>query len=147
MKTYSAKPADIKRQWYLLDGSMMPLGRLATTAAKLLLGKEKPGFTPHVDCGDYVIIINSDSLLVTGNKRGDKVYYRHSGYPGALRSRTLDQQLSRDSTRVVTHAVRGMLPSNKLRPGRLMRLKVYGGDQHQHTAQSPIEYVVKKDKE
>lgn len=140
MKTHSAKPADVTRRWYLLDGGKMPLGRLSTAAARILIGKDKPDFTPHVDGGDYVIIINADNLLVTGDKHQGKLYWRHSGYPGGIRRRTLDEQLSRDSTRVVTHAIRGMLPVNKLRRGRLLRLKVYAGTEHQHSAQNPIEY-------
>ncbi len=146
MKTFSAKPADVKRQWYLLDASAMSLGRLSTAAARLLIGKDKPTFTSHVDGGDFVVIINSDQLKATGAKKDQKTYWRHSGYPGGLRARTLTEQLDRDSTRVIVHSIRGMLPVNKLRDGRLKRLKVYKDEQHQHTAQSPIVYDVKQGK-
>ena len=137
MKTFSAKPTYISRKWYVLDASEIPLGRLATVAARLLIGKDKPSFTPHMDGGDYVVIINSDDLKVSGAKRQDKTYYRHSGFPGGIHKRTLTEQMGRDSTQVITHAIRGMLPVNKLRDGRLARLKVYSGAQHQHEAQQP----------
>ncbi len=140
MKTYSAKAKDVTRKWYILDASKQPLGRLSTVAASLLLGKGKPSFTPHVDGGDYVIVINSDKLVVTGQKVTDKDYYRHSGFPGGLYKRTLGEQQAKDSTKVIRSAVRGMLPVNKLRKGRLMRLKVYGGAEHDHAGQNPTEY-------
>jgi large subunit ribosomal protein L13 len=144
MKTYSIKPKDISRKWYVLDASEVPLGRLATAAASLLLGKAKPTITPHMDGGDYVIVINSASLVVTGNKRKDKTYYRHSGYPGGLYERTLQEQLERDPNKVIFDAVRGMLPVNKLRDGRLARLKIYPNDQHNHAAQKPTAISLKK---
>jgi large subunit ribosomal protein L13 len=144
MKTYSAKPADIKRQWHLLDASKLPLGRLSVIAAGLLLGKSKPTITPHMDGGDFVVIINAKELVVTGNKRLQKSYYRHSGYPGGLRERRLEEQLTRDPSKVIEHAIRGMLPVNKLRAGRLARLKIYEEDQHEHQAQKPIEYKLDK---
>lgn len=137
MKTYSAKPADITRKWYVLDASTMPLGRLSTRAASLLLGKGKPQVTAHIDCGDYVIIVNAGSLKVTGDKLNTKKYYRHSGYAGNLHERTLAEQLLVDPTEVIFHAVRGMLPVNKLRDGRLERLKIYAGAEHNHEAQKP----------
>lgn len=140
MKTYSAKPKDITRKWYLLDASTLPLGRLSTIAARILIGKDKPQFTPHVDIGDYVIVVNAASLVVTGDKKVGKDYWRHSGFPGGLYKRTLSEQLERDPAKVVTKTVRGMLPVNKLRKGRLMRLKVYTDDRHSHEAQGPIEY-------
>lgn len=146
MKTFSAKPADVKRQWHLLDAAALSLGRLSTIAARLLIGKDKPTFTPHVDSGDFVIIINSDQLRVTGAKKDQKKYWRHSGYPGAIRSRTLTEQLERDSTQVIIHSIRGMLPVNKLRDGRLKRLKVYTDEQHPHTGQNPVVYEAKKSK-
>jgi large subunit ribosomal protein L13 len=144
MKTYSIKPSEIKREWYLLDASEIPLGRLATTAASLLLGKGKPTITPHMDGGDYVVIINSAQLVVTGNKAKDKIYYRHSGFPGGIYSRTLTEQLEKDSNKIIFDAVRGMLPVNKLRDGRLARLKIYTDDQHNHSAQKPKTISLKK---
>jgi large subunit ribosomal protein L13 len=144
MKTYSQKPADVKRQWYLLDASELSLGRLAATAASLLLGKGKPTFTPHTDGGDYVVIINSSALVVTGKKLKDKTYYRHSGFPGGLYSRSLAEQMERDPNKVILQAVRGMLPVNKLRDGRLARLKIYADDQHNHAAQQPKTLSLKK---
>lgn len=136
-RTFSAKPTDIKREWHVLDAAEAPLGRIATGAANLLTGKHKPIYTPHMDCGDFVVIINADKLKVTGQKLKDKIYYRHSGYPGALKSRTLEEQIKEDSTVAVKRAVRGMLPANKLRAERLKRLKVYAGAEHQHAAQKP----------
>jgi len=136
-KTYSAKPTDVTRKWHVLDASEAPLGRLATLAATLLTGKGKPQFTHHIDCGDYVIVVNADKLVVTGNKLEDKTYYRHSGFPGGLTETTLKTQMGKDSTVVITKAIRGMLPVNKLRPGRLDRLKVYAGPDHDHAPQKP----------
>ena len=141
MKTYSAKPADVKRTWHVLDASKTPLGRLSTVAARLLLGKDKPSFTHHIDVGDYVIVINADSLIATGNKKADKIYFRHSGFPGGLYSRTMNEM---DPTKVIEHSVRGMLPVNKLRKGRLARLKIYSGDQHNHNAQNPVQFEIKR---
>ncbi len=143
MKTYSAKPSDISRKWYVLDATEAPLGRIATRAASLLLGKGKPQVTAHIDTGDYVIIINADKLRVTGNKLTDKMYYHHSGFPGGLKQRSLQEQLSKDSTEVLVHAIRGMLPVNKLRDARLERLKVYAGAEHKHEAQKPVVLSVK----
>lgn len=137
MKTYSLKPSDIARKWYLIDASEMPLGRISTIAARLLIGKGKPSQSPHIDGGDFVIVINADNLVVTGNKRQAKVYYRHSGFPGGLYQRTLDEQMKIDSTKVIEHSIRGMLPVNKLRDGRLKRLKIYSGTEHNHHAQKP----------
>jgi large subunit ribosomal protein L13 len=137
MKTFSAKPADVTRKWYVVDASEVPLGRLATVTASLLLGKGKPTITSHVDGGDFVIVINSDQLVVTGNKLHDKMYYHHSHYPGGLTETRLSDKIAKDSTTVIQKAVRGMLPSNKLRDGRLQRLKVYAGPEHQHEAQKP----------
>lgn len=137
MKTYSAKPSDVTRAWYVLDASEATLGRVATEAAKLLLGKGKPQFTQHIDCGDFVIIINTDNLKVTGEKLTEKKYYNHSGHPSGLRERRLEELLTRDSTEVFYQAVRGMLPANKLRDARLLRLKLYSGAEHNHAAQKP----------
>lgn len=146
MKTFSAKPADVTRVWYVLDATEAPLGRLATRAASLLLGKGKTTITPHVDGGDYVIVINAANLVVTGGKESKKTYYRHSGFPGGLRQRTLNEQLLQAPEKVITQAVRGMLPDNKLRPGRLERLKVYAGNDHRHEAQKPVIISLKEGK-
>jgi large subunit ribosomal protein L13 len=144
MKTYSAKPADVTRKWYILDASQIPLGRLSTRAATLLTGKEKPQFTNNVDCGDYVIVVNAGNLQVTGKKMADKMYYRHSGYPSGLTETTLTEAIAKDPTKPVIHAIRGMLPVNKLRDGRLARLKVYAGSEHPHDPQQPTVIDLKK---
>lgn len=143
MKTYSQKPADVTRKWYVLDASTASFGRVATTAASLLLGKGKPTITPHTDGGDYVIIINAGQLQATGGKEDKKIYYRHSGFPGGLYSRTLSEQQQQDPTKAIYKAVRGMLPDNKLRPGRLERLKIYEAADHNHHAQTPTVIPVK----
>lgn len=145
-KTYSAKPTDITRAWHLLDASELPVGRLATRAAQLLTGKGKSAFTAHIDCGDFVVIINADKLVVTGKKLEQKVYYRHSHYPGGLKERTLAEQMAKDSTDVIYQAARGMLPVNKLRNARLKRLKIYAGAEHNHEAQSPTKIFLKAGK-
>ena len=145
MRTYSAKPTDVVRKWYVLDASEIALGRLSTVAATLLTGKGKPMFTKHIDCGDYVIIINSDKLVATGKKMQDKTYYRHSNYPGGLKETKLHEQMEKDSTKVIEHAIRGMLPVNKLRADRLARLKVYAGAEHNHEAQKPENYKIQGD--
>lgn len=137
MNTYSAKPSDVTRKWYVVDASETTLGRVATQVATLLTGKGKPMFTSHIDCGDFVVVINADKLQVTGAKMTDKMYYNHSGYPGGLRERQLKDVVEKDSTEVIRQAVRGMLPGNKLRDGRLARLKIYGGAEHNHAAQKP----------
>lgn len=144
MKTYSAKPADVTRKWYVVDASDATLGRVATEVASLLIGKSKPQFTHHIDCGDYVVIINAKDLVVTGDKLTTKKYYHHSGHPGGLRERTLQEQLQRDPTEVIFHAVRGMLPVNKLRDGRLARLKIYADAEHKHDPQQPETISLKK---
>lgn len=146
MKTFSAKPSDVTRKWYVVDASEAPLGRVATKVATLLTGKGKPTFTKHIDCGDYVVVINADKVQVTGNKLDTKSYYRHSGYPGGLKERTMREQMEQDSTKVVFAAVRGMLPVNKLRDGRLDRLKIYAGAEHNHEAQKPEPISVKEGK-
>ncbi len=143
-RTYSIKPADIERKWYLIDASENTLGRISTQAARLLIGKDKAQFSNHIDCGDYVVIINASGLKVTGNKLLDKKYYRHSGHPGGLHSITLNEQMSKDATKVIYHSVRGMLPVNKLTDLRLKRLKIYSGSEHQHTAQQPVTITVAK---
>jgi large subunit ribosomal protein L13 len=144
MKTYSIKASEVSRKWYVLDASEIPLGRLSTTIASLLLGKGKPTVTHHVDGGDFVIVVNSAQLIVTGNKRTDKKYHHHSGYPGGLYTRSLNEQMERDPNKVIFKAVRGMLPDNKLRDGRLARLKIYAGEEHNHSAQKPEKLSLKK---
>jgi large subunit ribosomal protein L13 len=142
-KTYSAKPTDVTRKWYVIDASEAPLGRLATQAAQLLTGKGKPQFTSHIDCGDYVIVINAEKLVVTGGKEEKKIYYRHSNYPGGLTETSLGAQMANDPTVPVFKAIRGMLPVNKLRSERLKRLKIYAGAEHNHEAQKPETISVK----
>ncbi len=145
MKTYSAKATEVVRAWYVIDASEVPLGRIATTVAKLLNGKDKTMFTPHVDTGDFVVVINADKAYVTGKKTTDKIYYKHSGFPGGLHQRTFTEQMEKDSTQIIIKSVRGMLPVNKLRDGRLARLKVYAGPEHNHEAQKPKALSVKQD--
>ncbi|MBL8122179.1 50S ribosomal protein L13 [Candidatus Saccharibacteria bacterium] len=137
MATYSAKPSDVTRKWYVVDASETTLGRAATQIATLLTGKGKPMFTAHIDCGDFVVVVNADKLRVTGGKEEKKMYYRHSGFPGGLTETKLKDVMAKDSTEVIYKAVRGMLPVNKLRDGRLKRLKVYAGAEHEHAAQKP----------
>ncbi len=137
MKTYSAKPSDVVRKWYIIDATEAPVGRIATRIAALLMGKGKPQFTHHIDCGDYVIVINAKQLVATGDKANKKVYYRHSSYPGNLKEATLGEKLTKDPSFVITNAVRGMLPVNKLRAERLNRLKVYADAEHKHDPQKP----------
>jgi large subunit ribosomal protein L13 len=136
MKTYSTKAADIQRQWHVLDASGQTLGKLATKAATLLLGKHKPIFTPHLDTGDFVVIINAAKVSFSGNKEEKKLYYRHSGYPGGLKKVSLEEMLQADPTRVIEKAVKGMLPTNRLRAVRMKKLKVYAGEAHPHLAQT-----------
>lgn len=143
MKTYSAKPADVTRVWYVVDASEAPLGRVATQIAQLLTGKGKPQFTKHIDVGDYVIVINAAQTVATGNKQEKKVYYSHSNYPGGLKEATLSEKMIKDPTFAIRNAVRGMLPVNKLRDERLQRLKIYADAEHQHEAQKPVNYSVK----
>ena len=137
MKTYSAKPGEVQRDWYVVDAEGQTLGRLATQIAERLRGKGKPQFTPHVDTGDFVVVVNAEKIAVTGNKLDDKLYYRHSGYPGGLRQRTLREQLDRLPTEVLRKAVRGMLPRNRLGRQQLTKLKIYAGPEHPHAAQEP----------
>ena len=144
MKTFSVKPKDITRTWYILDATEAPLGRLSTVAARFLIGKDKPALSPHMDSGDYVIVINSQSLVATGNKASDKLYYRHSGFPGGIRKRTLGEAVATNPEKIIHHAIRGMLPDNKLRKGRLARLKIYPGAEHQHQGQAPEPILLTK---
>ena len=142
MSTYSAKPTDVKRSWYVIDASETSLGRVSTVAARLLTGKTKPMFTPHIDCGDYVVIVNSDKLVLTGDK-ANKPNYRHTGFPGGIKEVSNKEQLEKDSTKIIEKSVRGMIPPNKLRDDRLKRLKVYPGIEHNHEAQQPKKIPVK----
>ncbi len=135
MKTYSARPADIERQWHLIDASDKTLGRMSTRIARLLMGKHKPMYTPNQDTGDFVVVINAQKVRVTGNKAKQKIYYRHSGYPGGLKSITLEKTMQTNPTRVIEHAVNGMLPHTRLGARMRKRLKVYAGDAHPHIAQ------------
>lgn len=146
MKTYSAKPTDVDRKWYVIDAAEAPMGRLATAVAQLLIGKGKPQFTKHIDCGDYVVVINAAATVTTGDKLNKKIYYSHSSYPGSLKEASLAEKMAKDPTFAITHAVRGMLPVNKLRDERLKRLKVYAGADHQHEPQKPQPISVKDDK-
>jgi large subunit ribosomal protein L13 len=138
VKTYSTKRSDIERKWYLVDARDKTLGRLATEIARILRGKHKPYFTPHLDTGDYVIVINAGKIRVTGRKLDQKIYYRHSGYPGGLKSITLREQLVKHPTRALRAAVRGMLPHNRLGRRMIKKLKIYAEDSHPHRAQQPI---------
>jgi large subunit ribosomal protein L13 len=137
MKTYSAKPREIEQAWRLVDADGRTLGRLATEIADVLRGKHKPVYTPHVDTGDFVVVVNAEKVRVTGKKLEQKIYYRHSGYPGGLRERTLAEQLERRPEEVIRRAVRGMLPKNKLAAAQLRKLKIYAGPEHPHAAQNP----------
>ncbi len=141
-KTYSQKPSEVTRKWIVLDASEAPLGRLATAAAKYLIGKYKPTYTPHIDGGDYVIVVNAAHLVVTGEKASDKTYYRYSGFPGGLTETTLRAQLEKDPAKIIEAAIRGMLPKNKLQSERMKRLKVYAGENHTHEAQKPVKMGV-----
>ncbi len=142
-KTFSLKPADINRTWVVVDAAELPLGRLSTVVASRLIGKYKPTYTPHVDDGDYVIVVNADSLVVTGDKETAKTYYRHSGFPGGLKERSLKEQRELSSSKIIEQAVKGMLPKNKLAPERIARLRVFGGADHTHNAQQPVKLEVK----
>ena len=142
MKTYYAKPLEVEREWVLIDATDQVLGRVASVAAQILKGKHKPQYTPHVDTGDFVVVINADKIKVTGAKAADKVYYRHSGYVGGLKSETFEEAMNKHPERVIEHAEKGMLPKNTL--GRAMgkKLKVYVGPEHPHAAQKPREIKI-----
>ena len=137
MKTWNAKAEDVEREWFVVDAEGQTLGRLATRIADTLRGKRKPTYTPHVDTGDFVVVVNAEKIRVTGNKLDQKRYYRHSGYPGGLRSRTLREQLDRQPAEVIRKAVKGMLPRNRLANRQITKLKVYAGPNHPHEAQNP----------
>ncbi len=140
MKTYVAKPTDRERNWLVVDATGQTLGRLCTQIADALRGKRKPEYTPHIDTGDFVVVINAEKVAVTGQKRSDKKYYRHSRYPGGLRTRTLEEMLQRRPEEVIRIAVKGMLPRNRLARQQLRKLKVYAGPDHPHQAQSPVPF-------
>ena len=137
MKTFVATPANRERNWLVVDATGQTLGRLATQIADTLRGKRKPEYTPHIDTGDFVIVINAEKISVTGKKLSDKKYYRHSGFPGGLKSRTLEEMLDRRPEEVIRLAVRGMLPKNRLARRQITKLKVYAGPEHPHEAQKP----------
>ncbi|MGD8736625.1 MAG: 50S ribosomal protein L13 [Anaerolineae bacterium] len=137
MRTFTAKKEEIERNWYVVDAEGQTLGRLASRIAPILKGKHKPSYTPHLDCGDYIVVINADKVRVTGRKKDQKFYYRHSGYPGGLSSISLRDQLDRFPERVLQSAVKGMLPKNRLGRRMIKKLKVYAGDSHPHQAQQP----------
>lgn len=139
MKTFSQKGSEIKREWWLIDASTMPLGKLAVIIADKLMGKSKITYTPHIDNGDYVIVINAKDLVVTGEKMTQKKYYRHSGYPGGIKELKLEEVIEKDPARAINEAVKGMLPKNKLAADRLKRLRVFSGTEHAHAAQNPKE--------
>lgn len=140
MKTYSAKPLEVEAKWYLIDAEGKTLGRLAVTIANILRGKNKPEFTPHVDTGDFVVVINSSKIKVTGKKETDKVYYHHTGFPGGLRSINFRDLQEKDPTKALLKSVKGMLQKNTLGAKQLTKLKVYEGAEHPHSAQNPVEY-------
>ena len=139
MKTYSQKYSEINREWWLVDASSMPLGRLAVIIADKLMGKSKVTYTPHIDNGDYVVVINAKDLVVTGDKMVQKKYYRHSGYPGGIKELKLKEVIEKDPSRAIIEAVKGMLPKNKLAAERLKRLRVFADSEHAHAAQNPKE--------
>ncbi len=137
VKTYSAKPGEVERKWYLIDAEGIILGRLASKCATILRGKDKPQYTPHVDTGDFVVVVNAEKIRVTGGKELKKEYFRHSGYPGGLKSETLQEALAKHPERVIEHAVKGMLPKTTLGRAQGLKLKVYAGPDHPHAAQQP----------
>jgi large subunit ribosomal protein L13 len=141
-RTFSPKPADVQHDWLVIDATDVVLGRLASHAAALLRGKHKPTFAPHMDMGDFVIIINAEKAALTGAKRAEKTYYRHSGYPGGLTATTYPEMLEKHPTRAVEKAIRGMLPKNSLGRAQLKKLKVYAGSEHPHAAQQPTQYTL-----
>ncbi len=138
MKTFSAKPAEVRRDWYVVDATNKTLGRLSTEIARRLRGKHKPEYTPHIDTGDYIVVINAEKVRVTGNKKQDKMYHHHTGYIGNLKSISLEKLLDKAPERVIEKAVKGMLPRGPLGRQMYSKLKVYAGPEHKHTAQQPI---------
>lgn len=140
MKTYSAKPLEVERKWYVIDAEGKTLGRLATVCANLLRGKTKPNYTPNVDTGDFVIVINADKIQVSGKKETDKIYYHHTGFPGGLKSISFKDLMEKDPTKAIEKAIKGMLPHNTLGAEQFTKLKVYAGAEHPHAAQKPEVY-------
>jgi large subunit ribosomal protein L13 len=145
-KTYSPKSSEIERSWWVVDATDLPLGRLASEIAQVLRGKDKPIFAPHVDCGDFVVVINAEKVAVTSNKSQGKIYYRHSGYPGGIKAETFERLLEPRPEAVIERAVTGMLPKNKLGRQMARKLKVYAGPEHEHAAQQPqpLEFKIRK---
>ena len=143
MKTYSAKPLEVERKWHLIDADGQTLGRLAVVAANLLRGKNKPQYTPNVDTGDFVIIINAEKIKVSGTKETDKIYYHHTGYPGGLRAASFKELMEKNPRMPIEKAIKGMLPKNTLGAQQFTKLKVYVGDKHNHEAQKPVKYEFK----
>ena len=142
-KTFSQNPADVTRRWILIDAKEATLGRVSTEIANYLIGKYKPTYTPHVDGGDYVVVVNAKELVVTGAKETDKMYYRHSGFPGGLKEAQLKELREKSPESIIQEAVKGMLPKNKLAAGRMARLRIFAGSEHDHTAQTPEKITIK----
>ena len=145
-KTYTPKPGDIEREWFVVDATDLPLVRLASEVAQVLRGKRKPMYAPHLDTGDYVVVVNADKVVVTSDKSQSKIYYRHSGYPGGIKAETFESLIQRRPEAVIERAVKGMLPKNKLGRHMVRKLKVYAGPEHPHAAQSPqpIQFEIRK---
>ena len=144
MRTFSPKPGDIDRAWHVIDASDIVLGRLASQSAQLLRGKHKPGYAPHMDTGDFVIIVNAEKVALTGNKREDRRVYHHSGFPGGLHSRTVGEELEKFPSRQIERSIKGMLPHNRLGRAMAKKLKVYAGPEHPHAAQKPVPYEIRQ---
>jgi len=142
-RTYSQKPSEVSRRWILIDASQAPLGRVSTQIAKYLIGKYKPTYTPHIDAGDYVVVINAENVVVTGDKEIQKKYYRHSGFPGGISDESLSEVRTKYPERIIAEAVKGMIPRNKLAAERLKRLRIFPGETHTHTAQTPEKVEIK----
>jgi large subunit ribosomal protein L13 len=143
MKSFMARPREVERKWLLIDAEGQTLGRLATEIARLLRGKDKPQYTPHVDTGDFVVVVNAEKVVVTGKKTEQKVYYRHSGYPGGLKTTSYEEMLERKPTEILRRAVKGMMPKTRLGRQQLKKLKIYAGPEHPHEAQRPESYEVR----
>ncbi len=143
MKSYVARPHEVERRWHLIDAEGQTLGRLATEIARVLRGKNKPQYTPHVDTGDFVVVVNAEKVVVTGRKAEQKVYYRHTGYPGGLKETSYEVMLQRKPTEILRRAVRGMMPKTRLGRQQLRKLKIYAGPEHPHEAQNPQPYEVR----
>ena len=143
MKSYMARPLEVERRWYVVDAEGQTLGRLATELARVLRGKNKPQYTPHVDTGDFVVVVNAERVVVTGRKAEQKLYRRHSGYPGGLKTTTYEQMMERQPTEILRKAVKGMMPKTRLARQQLRKLKIYAGPEHPHAAQNPQQYEVR----